>query len=291
MSILDRLNLLIRSNINDATGRTSPRRALSEMENSLRDARRQRVELKRGEAQLIRQIRETRERADQWEERAMLALRRGEEDLAREALIVKNKAMREAENLRDQLDDQRAYLQDIERALEALEAKLEGTRARLRASSSPGPRRSGEPRLSDWDREMERRRRQREAGEAPSSESRSSECRSSESRSSGSRSAPPRSTEPRRAPVDPDIDDRFDTSRSFSEMNRMASKIDSMEAEIEAIRELDDLDPRRSELESIFRRMEGGQRPSSGRDGRRDDRRSDRRDSDDDLADLKAKFE
>jgi phage shock protein A len=257
MSILDRLNLLIRSNINDSMGRhgtSGARRTLSDMENSLRDARRQRVELKRGEAQLIRQIRETRETADQWEDRAMLALRRGEEDLAREALIVKNQAMREAQNLRDQLDDQRAYLQDIERALEALEVKLEGTRARLRASSSAGSRpASGPPRTSDWDAEMERRRRQREAQDRrPAS------------------------------PADPDVSERFDTSSSFHEMDRMANKIDSMEAEIEAMRELSGADTRRSELENIFRRVEEGQRT-------RGDQKPPK--GDDDLSDLKKKFE
>lgn len=278
MSILDRLNLLIRSNVNDGLGRhDSTRRALSDMETSIRDARRQRVELKRGEAQLIRQIREVRERADQWEERAMLALRRGEEDLAREALIVKNQAMREAQSLRDQLDDQRAYLQDIERALEALEAKLEGTRSRIRASSSTSsapPARGGSSRgLSDWDAEMERRRRERESGRSPGT---------APSTSSAPRSAPPREDRP----VDPDADQRFDTSGSFREMDRMASKIDSMEAEIDAMRELSDIDPRRSQLEDVFRKMETRQRPSDGASPSRS-----RNEPPDDLADLKKKFE
>ena len=285
MSILDRLNLLIRSNINDSMGRqgrSSTRKTLSEMESSLRDARRQQVELRRGEKALIEQIRQARDKVDQWEERAMLALRSGDEDLAREALVVKNQAIRDARNLRDQLDDHRAYIKDIERALEALEVKLEGTRSRMRAlSSSSGRRSTGGSQgrqsrdVSDWDAEMKRRARERR-GE---------------------------SGRPRPSVPDPEVNESFDTSSSFREMNRMASKIDGMEAEIEAMRELDDIggDPRRTELESIFKSMEGSRRrsskrPSSGRSDSRSSRGSRRRPSDeppldDDLADLKKKFE
>ncbi len=274
MSILDRLNLLIRSNINDTLGRQgsgSARRALSEMEGSLRQARRRQAELRRGEKQLIAQVREARDKADQWEDRAMMALRDGDEELAREALVVKNRAMRDARQLRDQLDDHRAHMQDIERALEALEHKLEGTRSRMRAISREKKDTSGDrsPRLGDdrkgarWDRKLEQRGR-------------------STSRSAAS---------------DPELSESFDTSREFSEMNRMASKIDGMEAEIEAMRELDDIsggDSRRAELERIFRSMEQRGRPSRDdrkRRGSRDRDRSDEPPIDDDLADLKKKFE
>lgn len=69
-------------------------------------------------------------------------------------------------------------------------------------------------------------------------------------------------------------------------MDRMASKIDSMEAEIDAMRELSDIDPRRSQLEDVFRKMETRQRPSDGASPSRS-----RNEPPDDLADLKKKFE
>lgn len=270
MSILDRLNLLIRSNLNDTLGKQgsrSARQALSDMEGSLRQARRQQAELRRGEKQLIAQVRQARKKADQWEDRAMMALRDGDEDLAREALVVKNRAMRDARQLRDQLDDHRAHMQDIARALEALEHKLEGTRNRMRARSrdnrrlsDASKRRSGDG--DAWDEEMKRRARKRQ---------------------SSSSSSPP---------VDPEVSDTFDTSREFGEMDRMASKIDGMEAEIEAMRELGDIggaDSRRAELERIFRSMEQRGRPSDEHRSKR--RRSDEPPIDDDLADLKKKFE
>lgn len=269
MSILDRLNLLIRSNINDSIGRhdqPTTRQALNEMESSLRDARRQQIELRRGEKALIEQIRDVRNRADQWEDRAMLALRNGDEELAREALVVKNQAMNEARRLRDQLDEHRAYIKDIERALEALEVKLEGTRSRLRSlSSRPASRLSstgsGGERLSDWDAKMAQRSRLREGGVEGD---------------------------------DFETDRRFDTSDSFREMDRMASKIDTMEAEIEAMRELGSGgDSRRAELERVFASMEGRGRPSAEprRDSRDERSGSNRPPMDDDLADLKKKFE
>ncbi len=273
MSILDRLNLLIRSNLNDSLGKhgsRSARQALSDMEGSLREARRQQADLRRGEKQLIAQVRQAREKADQWEDRAMMALRDGDEELAREALIVKNRAMRDARQLRDQLDDHRAHMQDIERALEALEHKLEGTRNRLRARSRDSRRRSQRsskrlPRQGDedaWDAEMRRRARKRRSASSASS-----------------------------LPPDPDVSETFDTSREFGEMDRMASKIDGMEAEIEAMRELDDIggDSRRAELERIFRSME--QRGGPEKDDRSSRRRSQKPPVDDDLADLKKKFE
>ena len=269
MSILDRLNLLVRSNLNDSLGKhgpASPQEALSEMEKSLRDARRRQAELRRGEKQLIEQIREARDKADQWEDRAMLALRNDDEELAREALIVKNDAMRQARSLRDQLDDHRAHMQDIERALEALEHKLEGTKRRLEADSGSASRRRRTSDESTWDNRL----RRRTEGRAETSDD-------------------------RKKTVAPEVSGTFDTSRKFREMDRMASKIDGMEAEIEAMREIDDVGggARRSKLEERFRSLENRGRPDT--DTKRKPRSQ--RDSDDeppvddDLSDLKKKFE
>lgn len=273
MSILDRLDLLIRSNLNDALGKRSAKSALTEMESSLREARRRQAELRRTEQELIEQIRRVRDRADQWEDRAMLALKNDDEELAREALVVKNDAMREARKLRDQLDDHREHLQDIERALEALEHKLEGTRKRMKVQSDEERRRlkssseSGDGKAAQWDEKMRRR-----TGRSPA----------------GSETSPP---------VAPETSGTFDTSEKFREMDRMASKIDGMEAEIEAMRELDDIggDSRRAKLERIFRSLEGRGRPDGEQRKRSQPEDEGRRDDeppiDDDLSDLKKKFE
>ncbi|TXD37690.1 hypothetical protein FRC98_08355 [Lujinxingia vulgaris] len=281
MSILDRLNLLIRSNFNESSRseRGGVRSNLREVETSLRDAKRQQAELRRGERQIIEQIRSEREKADQWEDRAMLALRNGDEDLAREALVVKNKAMVEARRLRDQLDEHRAYMQDIARALEALEHKLEGTRGKMRAASR---RQSGaRPSLrneSAWDAELRRRMEAREQGDAAPAPRTPS-------------STTPRTSSP--TPADFVTDETFDTTRSMREFDRMSSKIDSMEADIEAMREISDignsLDPRRAELDAIFSRLEDRKSRSDSSSAPSAPRKNegDR----DDLADLKRKFQ
>ena len=270
MSLLDRLNLLIRSELNDLSRESGFKGAMSEIESSLRDARRQRAELRRSEANLIKQIREARDKANRWEERAMLALKHGDEDLAREALIMKNRSLDTATRMRDELDDYRAQIQDIERALEALEMKLEGARGRLEDSrgsgSSSSSRRSDLRDESAWDREMRRRMRD---SDRPSRSPRSE-------RSGGDY-------------LDPldEMTDDFGTSRSFREFDRMSSKINSMEADIEAMRQLGDddplIDPRRRELEDIFSQME--------RKKRTDEDLANLKKSDDDLSDLKKKFE
>ena len=293
MSILDRLNLLVRSNLSDAgssSARSGWRSTMRDMENSLRDARRQLAELRVNERRLVDRIREVRRKADQWEDRAMMALRRGEDDLAREALVEKNKVQREVDRLHEELDDQRAYMRDIESSLEALEVKLEGTRGRMdsdrrdsRGSSRGASRGGGATSERDWDAEMRRRMRDRDGDDRSSrSGRRDDDYRRSSSRGEdGDRGR--RSYRDDRG-SDRGYDDTrargagfetFDTEPTFREFDRMSHKISTMEAEIDAIRELSDddlMDPRKRELEDIFNKMETRKRV------------------DDDLTDLKAKF-
>lgn len=278
MSILDRLNRLIRSNINEATGRSEGpnlRSALDEMEKSLREAKRRQAEMRRSERDLVESIREARDEADEWEERAMLALQNDDEDLAREALKVKNEAIRRADELREELRDHRSHMEDIQASLEALETKLQSQKERLSSggsrSRSGGERRSGGRRAQKWDRKLESRRDD-DADET-----------------TGSETATPH-------------DDAFRTDETFETFDRMAGKIDAMEAEIEAMRELsgDGGDSKRARLERIFRKMEGqsesrerssGSQVTSdgGGSGGRDDL-SDKKRRIDRLSELKDKF-
>ncbi len=272
MGILDRLNRLIRSNLGDALeggGRGSFRSALKEMESSLREARRQQAEMRRDERDLIEAVREARDSADKWEERAMLALQNDDEDLAREALKEKNQALRKSDRLREELRDHRSHMEDIEASLEALEMKLQGQKRRLKEASSRGdpPSRSGG--RSDRE-ERERRWKERAAR-----------------RDSGDRSA----DVPQEPPTE--HDDVFDTDDEFETFDRMAGKIGAMEAEIEAMRELSSDEyggSRRSRLEQIFRKMEE-QSGGRGRGRRGDDDPGDRSSRDDDLAGKKQRMD
>jgi phage shock protein A len=265
MSILNRLNRIIRSNVSDlrnAGQSSSLEGALGEMEASLKDARRQKAKLRQDEKRLVAAIREQRDKADQWEDRAMMALKQGEEDLARDALAVRNEALHKAAQLRESLEEHRMYLQDIESALEALEMKLEGTRGKLRASSSPSRRPQRIRDESDWDAEFRRRVGDRGA--------RGDDDGASASRTTSSETSYTRD------------------ERLFNEMDRMGAKIDAFEAEVEAMRELSDenlRDPGRRRLEERFRNLENRDRRSDR------DRRGGDSGPSDDLADLKKKFE
>ncbi|AWV89852.1 PspA/IM30 family protein [Bradymonas sediminis] len=255
MSIMNRLNRIIRSNVSDLRGDTGPDsidKLLSEMESSLRDAKRQAMILRRQEKKLLAEIRAHRESAEQWEDRAMMALKRQQEDLARDALAVRNEALEQAAELREELEAQRVHAEDINRAIQALEMKMAGARGKARnaGNARAGGRVTQRPRSSEsaWDAEF-RRRVEGQGAAAPSSYS-----------------------------ADDDASD-FQDERLFREVDRMGSKIDAFEAGVEAMRELSDeelFDPGRSKLDARFRELE-----------RRRQRDTDR----DDLAALKKKFE
>ncbi|MFB6265424.1 MAG: PspA/IM30 family protein [Bradymonadaceae bacterium] len=237
MSLLDRLDRLVRSNVNDLLGGDGPsdRKSLvEEMEASLREGRRRRAELEQVERELDEAVREARDRADEWEERAMLALKKGDEDLAREALRVKKDAAREAHRLREQLEDHRSRLEDLDASIEALAMKLDSHSRR-----STGSGRS------------ERARELREKFDERQSPTRS---RGSE----GVENRPPRSTSDTAG--ERPGDDPFGTDETFGEFDRMASQLDRQSARTEARAELDDLGEgggRREELERRFRQLEG----------------------------------
>ncbi len=280
MSILNRLNRLIRANVNEAlegSSRSSRRSQLRDMRESLREARREQSKLRRNESKIIDAIHEARDEADEWERRALLALENDDESLARQALKQKNLALREAQHLREDLDEHRSHIEDIERSLEALELKLENQR-----SGSPSGRSSSDrsERAKQWERRARRRRRR---GDGPGD----GESPGDADESDGGR----------------DLGDR----ETFETFDRMAGKINNMEAEAEAMRELsEDLsgDGDRSELEERFRRLEDSG-PSTSKDSRetsgsqrsssrsRPDRSSSRseRSERDDLADKKQRMD
>lgn len=277
MSILDRLNRLVRSNISDLSGGTSSDETRRQLQSSLREARREQAELRRDEKQIIESIREARAEAEKWEDRAMLALEQNDESLAREALKAKHRAVQRAEDLREELDEHRNYMQDIDAALTALEEKLDAYRDRRSGQSD-----DGDDRASSWDNRLRRRRNSSSDDDAPSDgDRRRSAQSSSTSRDSG----------------------HFDTGDTFSEFDRMAGKIDEYEADVEAMRELsEDLGGDHSELERRFRQLESNRGSRSDRDNdaadrsREDSRRSNdqrsRADADsDDLADKKRRMD
>ncbi|MBN1946265.1 MAG: PspA/IM30 family protein [Bradymonadales bacterium] len=203
MSVIERLNRLVRANLNDFISRGAGRGALMEVKRSLSEARAQLIECRATEKRLAQEYEGYLDEALSWEERAMLALRAGDEPLARKALQRKYQVEKQAREVKRQLDDQRAYMVDLSRSLDAIEVKLEAVREHSRVS------RGQEGRVGEVGR-----------GVPP---------------------VGPRSIEPQRlADLEAEAElGRLVTPESFTAFDDMASRISRAEAETEALRELD----------------------------------------------------
>lgn len=164
MSLINRLNRLVRANLNDLASRASGGgRVFREVRDSLREAKTQMVECRLTEKRLQAEYDSLLDQSYAWEDRAMLALRANDEELARRALGRKHDIDRRARAVKEQLDEQRAYLVDLDRSLEAIEVKLEalreGTDVAQRPAPQAAPREARRPAPSAARRDPEQARR------------------------------------------------------------------------------------------------------------------------------------
>ena len=81
---------------------------------------------------LQRQLDRHRERALYWEEKAALAVSKGRDDLAREALLEKRKFTRSAETLKQDLAEQDLLIEQYQDDIRQLEDKLKAARDKQR---------------------------------------------------------------------------------------------------------------------------------------------------------------
>lgn len=130
MGIFGRLATLLKSNINDLISRSEdPEKMLDqilvEMNEQLVAARKQVALSIADEKRLGNQVKDHSDKAAEWERRAMLAIRAGDENLAKEALARK----KELESLRDQFQDQwqkqKHAVEQLKTALRVLNGKIE----------------------------------------------------------------------------------------------------------------------------------------------------------------------
>lgn len=130
MGMFSRLAVLIKANLNDLISRSEdPEKMLNQivvdMSEQLLEARKQVASTIADEKRLDKQVQEEASRAKEWERRAMLAVRAGDENLAKEALARR----KEHEALRDQFHEQwqkqRHAVEQLKLALRALNNKIE----------------------------------------------------------------------------------------------------------------------------------------------------------------------
>ncbi|MBI2373110.1 MAG: PspA/IM30 family protein [Deltaproteobacteria bacterium] len=133
MSIFQRIANLIRANINDLIDRAEdPDKILTQ---AIEDMRKQMVEAKSrvamaiaDEKRLQKQHEMEAKRSEEWEKKAMAAIRATRDDLALEALEKKKQHESMALQFQRQHEEQKAAVEELKKALTALNAKIDEAR-------------------------------------------------------------------------------------------------------------------------------------------------------------------
>jgi phage shock protein A len=129
MGLFDRLSRVVRANLNDLVSKAEdPEKVL---EQTITDMQEDLVQLRQAVARAIAEQKRTEQRYSQdssesikWEQRAKLALSKGDENLAREALVRKKNYADTAATLKSQLDSQVTQVNGLRQNLIALESKI-----------------------------------------------------------------------------------------------------------------------------------------------------------------------
>jgi phage shock protein A len=130
MGFFSRLATLIKSNLNDAISKAEdPEKMLDQV---VADMRAQLVEAKKqvavaiaDEKKLDKQFQRELAVADEWEKKAMLAVRAGDDDLAKQALARHKEHATVAEQFKEQWEKQKHAVEQLKVALRALNNKIE----------------------------------------------------------------------------------------------------------------------------------------------------------------------
>jgi phage shock protein A len=135
MGIFDRFNRVLKSNLNSLVDRAEdPGKLLDQtvidMENELKRSKKDLVTQLGTAKRLEKKVIEHGDEVRGWEDKAVLALRSGDESLAREALKMKQKAKATMDNVQRQADAALGSARDLQSTLEQIESKIEDLKAR-----------------------------------------------------------------------------------------------------------------------------------------------------------------
>jgi len=130
MGIFARLATLIKSNLNDLISKSEdPEKMLNQvvvdMANQLIEAKKQVAVAIADEKRLAKQAEQEATHAAEWERKAMLAIKAGDDNLAKEALARKKEHDQLAVTLKDQWQKQKAAVDQLKTALRMLNNKIE----------------------------------------------------------------------------------------------------------------------------------------------------------------------
>lgn len=129
MGLFDRIGRVVKSNLNDMVSKAEDPEKM--LEQALMEMQEDLVQLRQGVAQAIaaqkrseQQSNQAQNQANEWDRKARLALTKGDENLARQALERKKSYTETANTLQAQLEQQVGQIDTLKRSLIALESKI-----------------------------------------------------------------------------------------------------------------------------------------------------------------------
>ncbi|NET31896.1 MAG: PspA/IM30 family protein [Cyanothece sp. SIO1E1] len=135
MGLLDRITRVIRSNISSLVSRAEDPEKI--LEQTVIDMQDDLIQLRQGVAQAIatqkrteRQYSQAQSTADEWQRRAQLALQKGDENLAREALTRRKAYLDTAGVMKAQLEQQSSVVAKLKQNMMTLENQLSEAKTR-----------------------------------------------------------------------------------------------------------------------------------------------------------------
>jgi len=206
MGIFSRLKTMISSNVNDLISKAEkPEKMLNQL---IIDMQGQLLESKKAvamaiadEKKLEREYNNQETQAQEWEKKAMLAVRAGKDDLAKEALLRKQEYNNASAEYRKQWESQKASVENLKESLRELQNKIDEAQRKKNLLIARAKRAEAQQKIQNTISSV-----------------------------SGNRSA-------------------------FDAFDRMAQKVDQMEAQADAEKEIEDLTTN-STLEKRFAELE-----------------------------------
>lgn len=144
MGLFDRIGRVVKANLNDLVSKAEDPEKI--LEQAILEMQEDLVQLRQGVAQAIasqkrseQQYNQNQNEANKWDRNARLALQKGDENLARQALERKKTFNETATTLKTSLDQQVSQIDTLKRSLVALESKISEAKTKkdmLKARSS-----------------------------------------------------------------------------------------------------------------------------------------------------------
>lgn len=129
MNLFDRFSRVAKANINNVLKNLEDpekilNQAVEDMQNDLVKVRQSYAEITATQRRLLKQKEQADALAEDWYKRAQLALEKGNDGLAKEALTRRQQQIDEATNLQQQIDVQGASVDKLYEGMQALESKI-----------------------------------------------------------------------------------------------------------------------------------------------------------------------